>query len=208
MTTTESLKTKMYNGEMFDSEGEVMFAIWLNELRKAKIVDVWYKCKTPFILTEGLKINYETITKLKTKTKIVQRSKTLLRPSEYTPDFKVVFVDEYNDLLSYLDELNFNPNGLFYTNETYPFAYFEVKPDWDQNNMERLFVNNQKFVWNNLRIFVNLIEPIELFKRTFIPIALLEEFKYKTNKTGKWSKGDWKVKFKPKTLEEFLTQNK
>lgn len=85
---------------------------------------------------------------------------------------------------------------------------FEVKPDFDWQNMQRLFVNNQKFIWQSKQIFVNLVEPIELFKNTFLPAEAAPYFRYKVLSKkallkGK-RKGDFKFDWIPKTIKQFL----
>ena len=91
-------------------------------------------------------------------------------------------------------------------------VYVEVKPSFDQNNMERLFVNNQKFIYDKCKLFVNLVEPIELFKKTFLPLAAEPYFRYKVvpkkaAAKGK-KKGDYKFDWKPRNITEFLNINK
>jgi len=49
------------------------------------------------------------------------------------------------------------------------YCEVEVKPDYDQNNMTRLFQTNRKWVYEKYSIFVNLVKIPSLFKRTFTP---------------------------------------
>jgi hypothetical protein len=65
---------------------------------------------------------------------------------------------------------------------------------FDQNNMERLFKVNQKWMWQKHGIFVNLIKPQELFQKTFTPAEYLR------TPTGK----PRKLNFKPRNLFDFL----
>ncbi len=73
-------------------------------------------------------------------------------------------------------------------------SFIEIKPMFDQNNMERLFKVNQKWMWQKHGIFVNLIKPQELFQRTFTPKE------YLVTPTGKPRKLNWK----PKSIFDFL----
>jgi len=200
--------TLVYNGIKFDSDEEVFVAMWLQELQDAGFVKRWSRAELPYHMTAGLKRNYIKETQLKTKLKRETRTQTLLRPSEYTPDFIVNFTEEGKQLFvcSLEPENIFIPNMLFYKNT--PGVILEVKPSFDQNNMERLFVLNQKFLWEKEKIFVNLVEPVALFEKTFIPLAAIPYFQYKvvTKKLiakGK-KKGDWKLNFEPRTLKQYL----
>jgi len=200
--------TLVYKGVKFDSDEEVFVAMWLQELQDAGLVIRWSKTEMPFPMTSGLKRDYIKLTQLKTKIKRENKTQTLLRRSEYTPDFIVNFSAKGHLLFvsSLEPECLFVPGMLFYKNT--PGVVIEVKPTFDQNNMERLFVLNQKFLWDKEKIFVNLIEPIALFKKTFIPLAAVPYFQYKvvTKKLiakGK-KKGDWKFDFIPKTLKQYL----
>lgn len=200
--------TLVYRGVKMDSDEEVFVAMWLQELLEAGLVKRWSKMELPYHMTEGLKRNYIKETQLKTKVKREEKVQTLLRPSEYTPDFVVNFTEAgIEKFVGLLEPANvFRPGMLFYKNT--PGVVIEVKPEFDQNNMERLFVLNQKFLWDKEKIFVNLVEPVALFKKTFIPSAAVPYFKYKVS-TKKMAakgkkKGDWKLNYVPKTLNEFL----
>jgi len=65
---------------------------------------------------------------------------------------------------------------------------------WDQNNMERLFKVNQKWMWQKHGVYVNLVKPQDLFQRTFTPKEYLR------TPSGKPRKLNWK----PKSLFDFL----
>lgn len=196
----------VYTGVKFDSDEEVFVAMWLEELKEAGYVKSWDKTLEPIELTPGFKLIYDKTTILKTKTKTERKEHVLLRPSEYTPDFKVYWT--LNGWLTFNSGIysDVDIKKTFFTRGgvAHP-TYIEVKPSFDQNNMERLFRNNQKFVWYKHQIFVNLVEPVSLFKKTFLPLQAAPYFKYKRPTKTK-NKGDWKFDFVPKTLKEFLCQ--
>lgn len=203
--------TLIYNKIKFDSDEEVFVAMWLDELQQAGIVNSWTHDCIAFPLSGGLKVNFSNFVKLKTKTKEVRKTKILLRPSEYTPDFKVVFDEKaWGTFISAVSEFNdethvlFNPDSIIFSN-FYKVAFLEVKPSFDQNNMTRLFKNNQKFVWERYKIFINLIEPEELFKKTFMPKLAAPFFRYKKDYKDKKA-GDWKTKYTPRSIKKFLEQ--
>jgi len=200
----------VWNGILFDSQEEVYVAMWLEELKSAKIIKYWDRKVSSIQITTGLKIGYTKETQLKTKLKQEIKAYTLLRPSEYTPDFEIQFYGAFfgNIISPPYASPSFNKDALFFTS-VYGFngpVIIEVKPTFDQNNMERLFVLNQKFLWDKYRIFVNLVEPIELFKKTFLPSAAIPYFTYIRPPKGK-KVGDYKFDWKPKTIQEFLNIN-
>jgi hypothetical protein len=199
----------VWKGILFDSDEEMFFAMWLEELKEVGYVRQWKRAVDSISLTDGLKISYIKVTKLKTKTKHEEKEFTVLRPSEYTTDFDVTFTPEgIMRLVNYITPAgSFEITRPFFSNERLR-GLFEIKPGFDQNNMERLFKNNQKFIWDKYKIFVNLVEPIELFKKTFLPSEAAPYFKYKVvpkkaKAKGK-VKGDFKFDWKPKTIKEFL----
>lgn len=201
----------VYRGIKFDSDEEVFVAMWLQELQNSGFISRWAKVELPYHLTSGLKRTYTKITQLKTKQKTEVKQQVLLKPSEYTPDFIVNFSEEGRLLFvsSLEPESVFIPGMLFYKNT--PGVVLEVKPLFDQQNMERLFKNNQKFLWEKEKIFVNLVEPTALFKKTFMPVEAAPYFKYRKSPTGKnkgkKGPGDWKVDWNPITLKQYLHEN-
>lgn len=208
--------TLVYKGVKFDSDEEVFFAMWCEELQKAGLIKFWDRIDTAIPMTSGLSMDYTQVKQLKTKTKVEKKTKVFLRPSEYTYDFKVCFTEKGQQLLC-SSHKNFEPHRPFFTHIVDPVtlvhaALFEIKPAFDQNNMERLFKINQKFLWHYKKIFVNLVEPIELFKKTFLPLEAESYFRYKVlpkkaMAKGK-KKGDFKFDWTPKTLKQYLSCGK
>ncbi len=205
-------KVHLYNGTVYDSAEEVWFVMWLNELVKYGYVNNWSRNETPIHVTTGFELTYVKETQLKTKLKKEIKTSKILTPSEYTPDFYIQW-DKRAEKIFYLDYTTpqtfmINPKG-FILSDKYDMSIIEVKATFDRNNMTRLFINNQKFIWSKLQIFVNLVEIEDLFERTFMPEAAMPDFKYlKGNpKKGK-VKGDWKVDYEPKTLKQFLNEQR
>ena len=64
--------------------------------------------------------------------------------------------------------------------------------------MTRVFKNNQKFIWDKYKEYVNLIYVTELFEQTFTPK------KYRLTPTGKPRKINWN----PITLKQFVDDKK
>lgn len=209
-----SLTNLMYKGVHFDSDEEVFVAMWLQELQEVNFIKKWLRTKEAIKVTEGFKIPYTKITKLKTKIKKEKKEHTVLRPSEYTTDFEVYWTfDGWDKFINPTDVNNilFSPDKFLYASYYNKPMLIEVKPSFDQNNMTREFKLNQKFLWDKYKIFVNLVEPLDLFKKTFLPLEAEPYFRYKkvpkkAMAAGKKT-GDFKFDWKPKTLKQFLNTN-
>lgn len=206
------LTNLMYKNIHFDSDEEVFVAMWLEEMKQAGFIQYWLKPVIAIPITPGHKIKYTKKTKLKTKTKIEVKEKIILRPSEYTPDFQVKFTEEgiknfITDIKYHISTQQLKPKNIFY--EAYPLDIaIEVKPVFDMQNMERGFIHKQKYLWDKSQLFVNLVEPLDLFKKTFLPLQAEPYFRYKklpkkALAAGK-TVGDFKFDWKPKTINEFL----
>lgn len=184
----------------FDSPEEFYFAHWLQELKDNHLVHDWNHNHNTYKLTDGLIHEWSESQQLKTKTKIVDKKQILLRPSEYTPDFLVYWnhlgLDVFFNHFAQLKKLD-APFVASFEEGTF-YSVVEIKPDFDRNNMTRLFINNQKFMWDKHREYVNLIHIKELFQATFTPAA------YMYTPTGKVRKLAWK----PQTIGEFIYANK
>ena len=195
----------VYKGIKLDSKEELHVARWLEELKKVGLVLDWKRADS-IKVTTGLKKTWVKETQLKTKLKLEEKNDVLLRPSVYTPDFNVTFTSKGLKLfVGILDVKEYIPNKLFYKTLNIN-VLLEIKPIFDKNNMERLFRLNQKFIWETQKTFVNLVEPISLFKKTFIPLESIPDFKFKRN-TKTRNIGDWKLDFKPLTLKDFLHES-
>lgn len=139
---------------------------------------------------------------------------TLLKERVYTADFLIVFNSKSiglfaNTILTNEDKLPKCHSALYFT------GYFEVKAsNWkDTTNTERFFLSRtQPLMWEKFGIYVNLIKPLDIFKQTFIPKTIMNEFYYKKdvyvgkgeNKKLKARIGDKKHKFEYRTLTEYL----
>lgn len=201
----------MYGGIHYDSDEEVWFAMWCEELRREGFIKR-YKHDTveEMKLFIGLKIPYIKKTQLKTKVKEEVKEHILLRPIVYTPDFEIAWTAKgWSKFCSPILTKPFNPNALFFGE--YPEEILvELKPVFDQNNMTRDFKAKQKFIWSKEKLFINLIEDVStLFKKTFMPALVMPYFKYSVSPSsgknkGKKFKGDWKTDWVPKTINEYL----
>lgn len=191
-----------YKGIEFDSVGEMHFYWWCEEL-----IEAGYMANVSFhppTLPLSAPFDVEYIKPMK-KIEDKVLSKTVLNGHEYTADFrclwhenaKGVFVHniktraENRELLDLLKSTG--PEG-----EELTTTWIETKPVFDQNNMTRLAVINQKWVMSEYGIFINIVIPEKLFDKTFTPQRFLL-----CDKSGK----PRKIKYKNiKTLEQFITE--
>lgn len=196
----------MENGG-FDSKEEYWIYLYLLELKEeGYILDIICQPDS-FKLYEGLPKKFFRLKQLKTKVskKYTQR-KNLINPHEYTADFRVYW--DFIKATKFIHEVTDDEKNLdipFIVNEFYDaISNIEVKGSFDRNNATRLFTSRtQPWVWQKFGVYVQLIKPLELFKETFIPKAILPDFYYK--KTGKWGlKGSKKYKWEYKTLKEYI----
>lgn len=191
-------KEYKYQDVSYDSQEEVMFAMWCNELEQAGYINTWHKNYCEYKLTNGLYVEYTETKQLKTKLKAIQRKQTILSPSVYTPDFEILWDKKaggiFHQVILKNQKINLPFLSDYYKHVGYT-SIVEVKPLFDQNNMSRLFKNNQKFMWDKLGLYVNLTVPQELFAKTFTPKEYLITPTGKQRKITKW---------KVKTLQNFI----
>lgn len=141
-------KIHSYNGITFDSAEEIDFYKWCQlALQYQLIVDMEYQPEG-FLLSE--KKTYKTIKQLKTKTKEIE--KHLLHPHEYTADFKLTINDNIFPLYSNTSEF-----------------YIDVKGTFQQNDGNRSFSINQKWIYDRYAVYINKVIPEKFFKLTFVP---------------------------------------
>jgi hypothetical protein len=187
---------RMYHGNIpLDSEHEEWICFWLDELKKLGYVHSYTRAE-PFSLSDGVTNNY--VERLKTKSKPMRQS--ICAGHVYTAEFIVYWNKNALDKFVWLinSKTKFNKTLIGHLdNEGNIFTYIEVKPSFDYNNMTRLFVLNQKWVYDKYGIWVNLIKPKELFAKTFTPVN------YRVTKTKKPRKIEWRVK----NVETYLKNN-
>lgn len=158
-----------------DSNEELYIVWWLEELRDNGYVVSYERCVS-FVLSDNIQLTKTKKQKKGCKQVIAQ----LLSGHNYTPDFKVFWHETAIGVFVSLN-LDLPLNGFWENGKL--ISYVEVKPAFDQNNMTRLFKINQKWIYQVYHIFINLIVPIKLFEKTFVPKRFL--FTNKTNKLRK-----------------------
>lgn len=180
----------------YKSQEELYFSWWLNDLKDMGIVeDYGYEVKE-FNLFEARTYPIKRI--YKTKTKVDQLS--LLQKHVYTPDFLVKWNIDWRDKFYRLihDDGCTSKPPFFATqplgSNNY-YTFFEIKGSFDQNNMTRLFIITQKWLYDKYGIYVEKFEIPTMFKRTFTPSRFLFTDKSRVKRT---------IKFDIKLLDEYL----
>lgn len=180
--------TGVYQGIPYDSLEEMAFLQWAFELKRGGYIRS-IKRADSYLLCDGLQNNYAQ--QLVTKSKPMQQC--LLHGHSYTPEFEIQWeMKAYTKFIWDIASHKKFEGHLIANNEG--VTYIEIKPMFDQNNMERLFKLNQKWMWDKHSLFVNLVKCPELFSATFTPQE------YLTTRTGKTRIIKWKVK----SLQSFL----
>lgn len=185
----------VYLSMNLDSLEELNFCYWVEELMDQGFIYKIERARS-YKLTDGIYNQY--IKQLKTKSNNCQE--TILQPSSYMPDFEIYFTEKGYDKFVWEIGSHIKKTKLFISDLHHVlngFVTVEVKPNYDQNSMERLFRNNQKFLYEKYLIFANLIKPQDLFEKTFTPIKALL-----THKTKQKRKINWEIK----TLKEYLNE--
>jgi hypothetical protein len=183
-----------YDNIEFDSTEEMHFYWWVKELKEAGYVNSYLPHPKPIVLSPEIRLEYTKPMK-RVEDKILSHS--ILRGHEYTYDGLIQWNDKAKNIFhNNLDEANhaWTKDRFDKLISNYDLCKIEVKPMYDQNNMTRLAVINQKWVFEKTGYFINIVKPEKLFAKTFTP----DRYRY-TDK----SKQARKIKFKTRTLQEF-----
>jgi hypothetical protein len=175
----------------FESEAELWFLMWAFELHNKSIIKIIRRAST-YQLTEGLDNHYVIINN---KGKELTKRQTILRPSVYTPEFEIFWNNpSYKRFVWIGEPTKIEVPLIGDITEEGIRTLIECKSDFDFANMTRLFKNNQKFLWDKHKVFVNLVKIKEFFKKTYCPAEFLK------TRTGK----ERKLDFEPISIEQYL----
>jgi len=163
---------------MFVSKEELYFSWWLDDMKKAGFVEEYFYEPTTFLLCDKVVKKYEEIVELKTKTKVIPKSITLMQDLKYTPDFKVVF----KQIPEFFKRNFFIQDNIWWVDCKGSFI-------GRNNNSAITFPLNQKFMYVVHGILVEKIIPQKLFKSTFTPERYI-----RTDGDTRLRKINWKVK--------------
>lgn len=182
-------------GQQFDSEEEMYFSWYLDELKEAGYVKDWKHEAKSYVLSDGL-TKRRSEPRKRVADKIYEYE--LIKPSVYTPDFQIDWEPKAEDIffrciMHYYTDLR-QSKIPYITSNLENECVVEIKPLYDKNNMTRLARTNIKWVWDKHRVYVNLIKVPRIFKDTFTPK------RYLLTPTGKTKR----ITFTTRTLQEFV----
>lgn len=156
----------------FDSDDERYFYWYLEELSEAGYVDIFRRCLLPFGLSPVAK--YDVLTPGKNVMK--KKRLGLLQRHSYMPDFEFTWTKKARGVFFYTihEGKDLRTAPFIANNKTnIPCSVVEIKPEYDRNNMIRLFRLNQKWVFWAHGIYVQEItvcgKKKGLFQDTFTP---------------------------------------
>jgi hypothetical protein len=185
---------------MFDSDEELYFSYFLEELLSIGVILSYEHNPEPFVLTKGFNKEYQKI--LKKSTKILTQK--VIGKKIYTTDFKIVWNPDkdISIIAQDIDDTILKITCPFlYKKEKQSddtiqlISYVETKGIFDRNNMTRLFQQNKAWLFDKYQIYINLIKLPSFFEETFTPQKYL---------FTKIKKDTRRLKYTPKTIKEFF----
>lgn len=207
-----------------DSNEEIYISWYFDELIKIGVAISAEYQPVSFVLSEAVSSTHIKPMK-RVEDKVV--SETILNGHLYTADVLVYWDKKYKGVIfdTIEGESKFRENSSMSKfvaqkdNKGEYFSVIEVKPSFDQNNMTRLAIINQKWVWEKHKVFVNIIIPDKIFKQTFAPVKYILEMVYKKAYKKKVKKpkkgepkfifkkaGESKLKYKPRVVKEYFKE--
>lgn len=181
--------------QKYDSDEELYFTWYLDELKEYSVIIGYDYHPKPFELSPKVYHTYQK--KMKIKSKLVNAF--LLASHSYQADFIIRWNPDYITKIfcdiSQLSPLNTPFIANRPQNSHYPYSVIDVKGIFSFNDTYRRFSIEQKWVYQKYRIYVQKIIPEKLFRETFTP----EKYKY-TNRTEK----PRKLKYTPVSIKEYL----
>ena len=192
------------NTNDFQSKEERFFYWFLVDLYNAGYVsNVLYEPYT-YELSDAVTKSFVKQEQLKTKLKTTKGEETIQKGLVYTPDFVVHWTQKalgvFVETLNTKDKLMKGQSQTMFIGTIRGIdviTVFEVKPDFDQNNMTRYTKVKMNWLFQREAVFVNLVKLPSLFKKYFVPTRFLI-----TDKSAKLRK----IKFKVRKLEQFVNE--
>lgn len=199
----------------FDSNEELYFYHWMTELYIEGYIDWIYIEEKSYLITNEVK----AIRKSKLKTKVKEEQFVLSKKRIYTPDFIFKFNKKAYGKFYYDSEGMYERRPYFYCNNHRGLIYVDTKGAFVNKNMSSsyTFPDRQSIMCDRYGIYVQKIVPYAnskskktLFSQTFTPNQFSKDNIYLNDrldkKTGlyKWRKGDSKLKYPVRTLQEYL----
>lgn len=194
----------------FDSDQERYFYYWLEELYNAGYIDLILADRKSFDLNNPLTINWTK--QLKTKNKPMEIS--LIKTRSYTPDFIFRFTKKAKNIFYFDPDIPTKKRKPFMVLGSDDYIYVDVKGQYTRTYTSSItFGDRQAILWDKYKIFVQIVKPYIregkscLFEKTFTPRKVLKEQVYlRDNSKRKIKKGDSKIKYKVRKLNEFVKE--
>lgn len=183
------------DGYTFDSSEELHAYWWFKELKENGYIDEIIPHPQSFNLSRKFIVEYTKVMK-KVPSKTIE--KTIMHPHGYSCDFKIVWNKKalesviFDSMLTPITSTRSTHFDRLMAHKL--ISFIEVKPVFDQNNMTRAFMINQKWVMEKYSTYINLFVPPKIFKKTFTPKRYLLTDVSKTTR---------KINFPIKSLQEF-----
>lgn len=153
-----------------DSMEEWQVYNWVLELYELGVIKSYEYQPTEFQLTP----KYTFVPAFNNSKK---KSKTLLQPHIYTADFKLIFDEQYGELLSKYFKIS---NEMI--QDEVITLYLDIKGTFQKNGGARTFSINQKLVFEKYGVYVQKTVPQDLFAVLGVPVRCLRGYKGKKSK--------------------------
>lgn len=200
----------MNNKLNFLNSQEEYFYYWLKELEEHGYVKNIKFTEESYELNKGLNISLIKLSGKKLTPK--NSSKKLISIRTYTPDFIFEFTEKAKDIFYYKEN---DVESLFPLISKDNRIYIDTKGEYTLHFSSSItFGDRQAMMWDKHQIYVQIVKPFinkekgkSLFESTFTPkLVIKKEIYKKDNAVKKIKKGDSKIKFKVRTLNEFLSK--
>jgi len=182
----------------FDSDAEMHFSWWLEELKVNGYIKEYYFHHTKFDLSES--VHYLELQRKNRVDKMVER--TLIQPQTYSSDFTVEWNDvAINKFIVSLPVVGHKLNSFIFVAQDL-VSIIDVKGSvlskFTRNyNSHATFPIKRAWVYQKYNVFVNTASIPDLFIHTFTPE------RYKLTNVRQDARN---IKFKVKTLNEFINE--
>ena len=197
--------SKQINYKFLNSQEEY-FYYWLEELYDNGFISRIEPDQLSFTLNNPLNIDY---TKIKGKSKVTTAQLKLIKERSYTPDFIFEFTNKAENVFYFIENSN---------KQIFPFVnkdnkiYVDTKGEYTKHYSSSItFGDRQAMMWDRHSIYVQIIKAYIkegkkcLFEETFTPKKVVKKEVYlKDIPIKNIKKGDTKIKFKIRTLDEYL----
>lgn len=207
---------KRGNTKTIDSTHEQYFEWWAEEAKNKGLIKKVERGRR-ITITPRQVVPYSVIN-AKGKTK--ETEKFLFHPHTYEWDYTIYWANDnrlHNDMFC----LNSDSNSFFYSSvvDSDRITLVDIKPDRIGRNTQHssiTFPINQKLLYEHFGLYVQKVVLFPatnsegrnktLFTETWTPKKLItdDNWIYKSDRVGKWSKGSSKIKWKYKTIDQLF----